>query len=326
MKRNNVHFVLVLLTLVVILIWSTVEMLHEDSEKEPYMISVIVSDSNDAHWVAMRDGLEQAAQNNNVILNYVSTSKFENIGDEFAVINRELERGVDGLILQLVDAGADSEILSQIASRTALMLIETDVNPQELYAYTGPDNTELGIALTELIIDDFGTSITGKRVGILAGEPDRLAIQQRLEGVRKGLEQSGAEIAWEITGSAESVRLKLDTKQTIDKADILLALDNRETELAVDYLSGLSTGGRAGTHLYGIGNSEKVVYYLDKGLIEYLVVPNEFNMGYQSIEALAEQLEYRGQRAKSEKVEYRTVNRTSLYDEGNQKLLFPIVQ
>ncbi len=326
MKRNNVHFVLVLLTLVVILIWSTVEMLHEDSEKEPYMISVIVSDSNDAHWVAMRDGLEQAAQNNNVILNYVSTSKFESIEDEFAVINRELERGVDGLILQLVDAGADSEILSQIASRTALMLIETDVNPQELYAYTGPDNTELGFALTELITDDFGTSIAGKRVGILVGEPDRLAILQRLEGVRKGLEQSGAEIVWEITGSAESVRLKLDTRQTIDKADILFALDNRETELAVDYLSGLSAAGRAGTHLYGIGNSEKVVYYLDKGLIEYLVVPNEFNMGYQSIEALAEQLEYRGQRAKSEKVEYRTVNRTSLYDEENQKLLFPIVQ
>ena len=43
---------------------------------------------------------------------------------------------------------------------------------------------------------------------------------------------------------------------------------------------------------YGEGCSEKTVYYLDKGVIASLVVPNEFFMGYQCVKELAEKINY----------------------------------
>ena len=63
--------------------------------------------------------------------------------------------------------------------------------------------------------------------------------------------------------------------------DILITLGNAETETAVDYLQA-DTSYKRQFMIYGEGCSDKTVYYLDKGIIKSLVVPNEFNMGYQS--------------------------------------------
>ena len=59
-------------------------------------------------------------------------------------------------------------------------------------------------------------------------------------------------------------------------ADIVIALENSETERAVDYMqeNQISVNNCV---LYGVGNSEKAVYELDKGRIQALLVPNAEN-------------------------------------------------
>lgn len=108
-------------------------------------------------------------------------------------------------------------------------------------------------------------------------------------------------------------------------ADIVISLENDMTERVVDYLAE-NQDMLNQCKLYGIGNSEKVMYYLDRGFIRKLVVPNDFYMGYQSVEELAKKLEYRGESHKNIYTGYLVIDRTNLYDETNQKMLFPIVQ
>ena len=78
--------------------------------------------------------------------------------------------------------------------------------------------------------------------------------------------------------------------------------------------------------MYGEGCSEKAVYYLDKGLIQGLIVPNEFHMGYLSMEEIAKQLLYGASPAQNREIEFLTINKENLYDVESQKILFPIVQ
>ena len=107
--------------------------------------------------------------------------------------------------------------------------------------------------------------------------------------------------------------------------DILIVLGNDELEMVMDeFAAGEPTDGKC--VVYGVGSSEKTVYYLDKGWIDTLVVPNEFNMGYQSMEAIAGQLIYHTDVVEKCEVDYLVVDRTNLYDEDIQKILFPIVQ
>ena len=83
----------------------------------------------------------------------------------------------------------------------------------------------------------------------------------------------------------------------------------------MDFFAGDELGWRLDRcSLYGVGSSEKNVYYLDKGWIQTLVV------------AIAKQLIYHMDTTRSSKVNYLVVDREHLYDADIQKVLFPIVQ
>lgn len=320
MKRNRLYFGVLILILLLIVGWASYSMLQVGMQEETHSVSVIVNDSNNDRWIALHQGLVQAADDYNIDLNFVSTGTLTGVDEELALINRELENGAEGVIVQMV---GDTQELDEISARAAVMLLETDISQEGVYAFAGPDNTAIGSALADVIKEDFGEELFGKSIGILSGNEEKLSTQQRLAGFKEALAGTGAEILWTIDGAKEQSG-GADALREMAPVDIVITLENDETERMVDYLQEENTQPKS--FLYGVGCSEKAVYYLDKGLIRTLVVPNEFNMGYQSMEAMANQLHYRLTQADDCQVDYLVVNRMNLYDEDNQKVLFPIVQ
>lgn len=315
MKRNKLYFGVLILILLLIIAWASYSMLHVGVKEETYEVSVIVNDSNNDRWIALHQGLEQAAGDYNIDLNFVSTGKIGSTQEEIALINRELENGAEGVIVQMV-GDFEAEEFNEVFAHAAVILLETDVTPEGVYAFAGPDNTAIGKALAEAVKEDFKETLSDKTIGILRGNEKMLSSQQRLDGLCEELSETDARIVWTLNLGEES--------QKIEPVDIVIALENDETERMVDYLQ--TENVPIQSVLYGVGCSEKAVYYLDKGVIHTLVVPNEFNMGYQSMEAMANQLRYRLTKAEDCHVDYLVVDRTNLYDEDNQKILFPLVQ
>ena len=306
MKKNRIYFGLLILALVVTIVWTSAGMLGVNKEEKKYSVSVIVNDSNNDRWIAMREGLEQAAKDDDIQLNYVSTGVFASEDEEKALIEREVENGADGIIVQLVSSEDTYAVFEKIDSSVAVMLLETD-------------------AVSETVLQDYGDSLSEKKIGILSGNQNQLSMQQRLGSVKKLLEDENIEPVWILSGQGENLSSELVTKQADEPVDILITLGNAETETAVDYLQA-DTSYKRQFMIYGEGCSDKTVYYLDKGIIKSLVVPNEFNMGYQSVHTIAEQIKYKFSSAESTTVDSLVINRQNLYDEENQKTLFPIVQ
>ena len=308
MKKNRIYFGLLILALVVTIVWTSAGMLGVNKEEKKYSVSVIVNDSNNDRWIAMREGLEQAAKDDDIQLNYVSTGVFASEDEEKALIEREVENGADGIIVQLVSSEDTYAVFEKIDSSVAVMLLETDAVSEGVYSVTAPDNLWIGEALAQTVLQDYGDSLSEKKIGILSGNQNQLSMQQRL-----------------LSGQGENLSSELVTKQADEPVDILITLGNAETETAVDYLQA-DTSYKRQFMIYGEGCSDKTVYYLDKGIIKSLVVPNEFNMGYQSVHTIAEQIKYKFSSAESTTVDSLVINRQNLYDEENQKTLFPIVQ
>lgn len=320
MRRNKVYLGIILLLLSVIVVWAFYGMFHTGKAGKVYDVSVIVENSNNDRWIALKEGLTQAASDYDIKLNFVSAGEFRTAEEELAMINREIDNGAEGIIVQMVSSTVQEKALEEISSRAAVMLLETDVAPENIYALAGADNAALGAALAEAVKADLGTAIAGKTIGILCGNQNQIAMQQRLHGFTEEIRGSGTEVVW--TKSSAEVESSADgALENEMSADIVVALENDETEYMVDMLSESSN-----MFLYGIGCSEKIVYYLDKGVIRTMVVPNEFHMGYQSMEALANQLRYHLEKAEDCETEYLIVNRENLYETDNQKVLFPIVQ
>ena len=70
--------------------------------------------------------------------------------------------------------------------------------------------------------------------------------------------------------------------------------------------------------VYGIGNSSEAVYYLDIGVAECLVVPDEFSVGYQSLTRLAENLRRFFKSAEGSTVTHTVIRKENLFTEENQ--------
>lgn len=324
MTRNKFFFFILVLFCVSIIAWASYEMISGEKKEKPYQVSVIVSDSNNDRWIALRQGLEQAAKDYNIALNYVSTGRLGSSGEEAALIRRELESGAQGIIVQAISAEAEGLGLAEISSQTAVILLESDAGLGEFYTVVGPDNTEIGKALAQTLIEDFGASLSGKKIGVLSGNSSRLAMEQRQQGLTEGLKGRETEIIWDMRHMEGRFEEEADHLAKVRTADIIIALDNDGTERIIDVMQ--EEKERPDCFLYGVGGSEKAVYYLDKGVIKTLVVPNEFKMGYQSMEVAANQLQQHTERPGDCEVDYLVINQANMYDKKNQKLLFPIVQ
>lgn len=329
MTRDKFYFGMLVLIFVGIISWTSYTMNHDEKEEESYRISVIVNDSNNDRWIALRQGLEQAAKDCNADLNYVSTGKLASADEEMALINRELENGAQGIIVQMVSSEEDALQMMETAIKPAMILLESDVRPENQYGLAGPDNREIGQAVADAVKSDFDKELGGKRIGILSGNYNRLSMQQRLQGLKDGLADVPVEIVWEHSHGERTDEENLAQFEQLETVDILIALENDETERMVDFMlseTGSEEGDEETLYLYGVGYSEKAVYYLDKGVIKTLVVPNEFNLGYQSMRAVVNQLKYHLEKAEDSRVDYLVIDRMNMYDEENQKVLFPIVQ
>ena len=328
MTRDKFYFGMLVLVFLSIIIWTSYAMDNDEKEAESYRVSVIVNDSNNDRWIALRQGLEQAARDYNIDLNYVSTGRLSSVEEEIAIINREMENGAEGIIVQMVSSEENILQMMETTVRPAMILLESDVKPENQYSLAGPDNTEIGRAVADAIKRDFDKELDGKRIGILSGNLNRLSMHQRLQGLKDGLADAPIEIVWEHSHDDRIEGNQVQYDQ-LEQVDILIALENDETERMVDLMLSETESEEEDEEtlcLYGVGYSEKAVYYLDKGVISTLVVPNEFNLGYQSMRAVADQLKYHLDKSEDSQVDYLVIDRVNMYDEENQKVLFPIVQ
>lgn len=321
MDRNRLYKGIALAVLAVACVGLTAKFLHEEQKEEPYRVSVIVDDSNDDRWIAFKQGLEQGAQDFHVNLNVVSTGKFANAAEESSMLERELGNGVDGVIIQMTSSKGMEELDKDLYAKK-IMLIESDIEPEKYYASVTADNPGIGREIANCIIEDLGGNLSDIKVGILSGNQQLLSMRQRFWAFMERIEETDAGIAWVLNSDSSTMLADMDK---MEKADILVALGNEETERAVDYLESEYEDGRKGI-LYGEGISEKAVYYLDKGVIRWLVIPNEFYMGYRSIENLVRRLQSPSMKPEQERADYIVVDRTMMYDEDNQAIIFPIVQ
>lgn len=320
MNKNRFYVGLLVAAILAVLVYASYGMVNAGKKETYHSVAVIVDDSSSDRWTAFKEGLEQGADEENFHINVVSTSSFVNLHEECSIISRELENGADGVIVQLCGDDADG-LFSGIVSGVPTVLAENEGESESLFTTVMADPYEIGRTIGENLLAGAGDSLSGFTVGILSGNQKMKSQRLRLEGFQKAVERSGAEILWTLSDEEVGDQSALERYWKEKPASVLVALDNDETELAGDFILGLS-GEKP--KLYGEGCSEKTVYYLDKGVIASLVVPNEFFMGYQCVKELAEKINYHQDNGGTEdSVDFLSVTRENLYDRDTENILFP---
>lgn len=316
MRKNRVSIILFSALILAVIIYSAYEMVNQGREESYISVSVIVNDSSSERWDAFREGLEQGAEDNHVHLNLVSTGKFQSAQEEQTIVKRELDGSADGVIVAPYSSDAEGVLPGETAKPT--VLVQTGIETDTLFTTVMTDHVRFGETLGDIVTEN-----GEKTVGIFSGNQNQLGMRQRLKALKQCLSDAGVEIAWVV--SDRELYKKMRNKNYFENAsvDAVVSLENDDTEKAVDLML---NDTKISWHIYGEGRSEKLMYYLDKGTIQELIVPNEYYMGYQSMCLVAQAVQYHTAKTEQTEVDFFSVTKDNLYDEETSRILFPTVR
>lgn len=320
-EKQKRTFILVEIILAIFVVILALIMMWEKNGEEREKIAVVVQNPDDIEWSAFKYGLEKAAEDWKVDVSVVSTGTMRTVEEEKHVIEQEVKKGVDGVIFQPVTGGNIKDMLKNI--RIPVVLLEyvcASATEKVMPPIVGPNQQKMGKTLAEEVLRDYGRELEGIEIGFFSKTTDSPVVMARERGAREVLEQAGAKVRWFVSGDFEETPNELLDGQS--EVDMILALDDTSLVRWGDYATETSSD----IPVYGIGHSTESVYYLDKNVVKCLVVPDEFNMGYQSISEMVGEIRHSNGTSKNRNVSYKVIRRDTLFSKENQESLFTMSQ
>lgn len=321
MKDNKKMFILIEVVLGLMVLMLALIMIWEKNGEDRMKISVIIQNPDDTQWSAFKYGLKEASEDLNVEVSVVSTGLMRSENQEKHVIEQEVQKDVDAVILQPVP-GADLEAMLE-GIHVPVILIEHAADAEGTEgsaAVVGPDQAEMGRILAEEVLRDYQGDLTGREIGIFSKTTDLSAVKERERGAREVLERAGAKIQWFVAGDFEEIPDAFLGGQSV--VDAVLALD----DTSLTRLGKYSADNVYETPIYGIGHSTEAVYCLDTGVAECLLIPDEFNVGYQSVAEVVKKIQRSVGTVQGQKISYKVIRKDTLFSRENQKILFTMSQ
>lgn len=320
MKKGKKIFFLTEAVLGVMVVGVAFLMLREQNGQNTLRVSVILQNAEDSRWAAFRYGLKMAAQDQEIEMFVAGTEGILTAQEQAEIIESEVKYGADAVIVQ--PAAGNGEVLEKVAKKVPVILVEdTLMEENSGFAAVQPDNYRMGTVLAQELLKDYGGKLDGKKLGIYCENSESEAEQQRKQGLEDTLKEAGALIRWEA--SEKEMRQAGEILEDLPDVDCILGLDDGALTKAGETAA---AGNLHGALVYGIGNSTEAVYYLDTGVVECLVVPDEFRVGYQSLTEAARSLKSYLYEPRGCSVSCTVLSRDTLFSKENQEILFTMSQ
>lgn len=274
-------------------------------------MSVILRDG-DGGVSTMRKGMEQAAEDLNVELRFLTPAEDNDAAEQVLLLEREVAGGAPAVVLLPTDRELLSGAVSAAAGKTTLVTVETDMTAWGAAASVSMDHQALGEALGTAAMHGVPA---GGTVLLLDSLPGDNGIRERLEAAREVLEREGRQVR-EYQWSGDET-LFADILR-IERPGAVIAFE----AAALAEVAELSRGENFPL-LYGCGSTTGIAAALEKGRVTAIAAVNVFSAGYLAVEAaasLARHEDWTG----APTVAFSVVRQETMYESDNQKLLFPV--
>lgn len=290
-----------------------------DSKEEAVkQVSLIVYGSDATKWERLKEGAELASKDYNAEISLITMSTENDAMEQISLINREIENGADALMIASCDSEKIDDYLKKRKIEIPYVYVESgNENGAETI---DADNEKMGNRLAQTIYENEKEWI---KVAIIADNLERNSVKRRLKGLTETTFKYADEIVlWERNEYEKNKKAMffLQRALTEEAVDVVIALDNSSMDSLLDAIINLNKEIK----IYGIANTDKAVYYLDNKMIKALVYQDDFSAGYLGVERL-----FKKESKKNidiHEIKYSVVKREDIYNDENQKVLFPFVK
>ncbi|MCR4691364.1 MAG: substrate-binding domain-containing protein [Lachnospiraceae bacterium] len=321
MKKRNTNVLIIALILALALILEFVYYKYFLTREEQIrQISLIVYGSDAARWENLRQGAELAARDLNAEVTLITMSSESDAKEQITLIRREIVNGADGLLIAACDSDVIGSYLEKHPIGIPYAFVESGPKDEKsqapLYA---ADDQKMAEALLKNIATNEKDWI---KAAVVCDHTERDSVRKRLNAIMNSdISYAEEVVLWEKNEQEQHKKAQffLQRKLTEEAVDVVIAVDNSSMEELLDATVNLNKDIK----IYGIADSAKSVYYLDKGLIKLLVFQDEFSAGYKAVSDLMGKDRKQPVSTERSLIRYEMIDHANMYDMAYQKMLFP---
>lgn len=299
--------ILVILGVAVILSLVLPQFSQNREPDPPLSLSVLLRDTDSSLLGNARLGMEQAADELDAELRFLTLSSPNDSAEQAELLRRELEGGADGIIISPTAPTQLAQVLEGFDRPCPVVCLESDM--PWAAGVIAPDNSQLGQALAQAVIDDW----TGGTVLLLDTAGDCTAVLERLFAAQRALDDAGIPTHLQTAG-ADVLAEQLPDLLSESGSRWVMAFEPSATLAAAE--------AGTGCPLYGVGANAAIAARMEQGDIIAAGVWSDYAAGYL---AVAQTIAAIGKEPLSPTpLTFSILREEDIYEPENQKLLFPV--
>lgn len=305
-------YIFIVCGVMIILLWilSSTDLILKEKVEEVYRISVIVNDSEEKNWEYFQRGMEYAADQYHVEINFVTLYDGISQRKQNEAIAREAEGDAQILVVCPVDAQEFQEFLVENSLKEKPVLtLKMKVQSDKVIANIGSDEAERGRMLGNMIA---GEAEEEERVWIGVNRHKKELYQEFCKSLQETLQSYGIESSlnvWSMTEELENI----EERQTT----IFVGADVGTAELLAERMP-----ERGKEKLYANGISAGIVHDMENGTIDGIAVTDETSMGCLTVANALKLL--RGDKIADLMIDQYVISSEDVYSRQYEQVLFPI--
>ena len=158
--------------------------------QKKFKLAFVTNTKND-FWSTVRYGCNNAVQNlGNVDLDFRFFTG-STVEEQQQILNDLVASGVDGIAISPIDASKQKDLLNQIAAKTLLVCVDSDVPDSQRAGFIGTDNVAAGKQAADLLK---AALPKGGKVVVCVGYTNAQNAMDRMEGLQSELAGSNIQI------------------------------------------------------------------------------------------------------------------------------------
>ena len=301
--KQKIFLFVDILILVVLFLISSTDYIWKERKVDVSNISVIVDIPQDSINLNLREGAKKAAQAYHADMHFLNLHDYEaQQVDMQTLVQRELDAGCEGIVLQCGSGRVTEEILENIPVGVPVVLWDTEAESPRVKANVSFDREAIARLLVEKVAEarDKGQSVT------LVSHKD---CSDQMQNMHDLLE--------EMFPQAGIMVRRVELADYAEANALVNGLAAQGGNMAVCENEGCTLP------LYGMGWSGMIREQLEKENITGVAVIDAYGAGYFSVQKLTMILTGEDQNEEERKFQAVWVTGENMYDRSREAILFP---
>ena len=317
-KQKKRIFVIFIGIAIILFLFILDFLLRRDIREVIYNIAYISDTRKSEDIKVIAEGISQAAKDMRVeVKSYVLANNNE-VEAQIELIKKEVKGKVDAILLNPTDSNKLSETIKKAYKDVPIVLINSAITGFDSIPIISCDNEEVGKEIADEIIRNGNTR---NNIGIIVTNKNKSNLQDMYRGFLSEISYSKNNCKELNIG--ENINTYSQQINSFIKSENIDVLVTFERDI-LEELAQIKKENKLELELYGMGRTNKILSYLEEDIINSVAVQNEFNLGYLGVKIAVDKLNNKDTSSKT--IDFSIINKSNMYWDDNQKILFPFIK